>query len=471
MLQGKQAEIVVTAFGEQQARQKVSIRTDDFSATYSFKLEAKEMGKQHIKVNVLLNEDELNKSNNQYSIFLDVIDNAQKILLLAYSPHPDIGALNQSLKSYDQYETEIVYLPDINSIKFEDYDLLILHQIPSVLKPSNKVQSSINQHEIPVLYIIGKQSSLPSFNQQFKGMDILTSVGKFEESRTDVNTLFTGFSYEDTQISSLENLPPLSSPMGNYVVSPNTEVFAYQRIKGISTDFPLIVFYDESGVKSGVIAGEGIWLWRIHNYLNESNYNTFDQFISKSVQYLVAKKDKRFFRVKTKNNYNQSERVVLTAELYNAAYEAVNSAEISLQLIDESGQQFNYLFSPKGDLYSLDLKQLDMGIYRYTAKTQHGNENYEARGEFIVSGQSFESRNLKADHHLLYRLASITNGKLLYPENLDELSNLLANNPALKNRVYYEEKMSGLNTLPLILIMILFLLSLEWFIRKYFGSY
>ncbi len=46
--------------------------------------------------------------------------------------------------------------------------------------------------------------------------------------------------------------------------------------------------------------------------------------------------------------------------------------EVSLRLTDEDGQQFNYLFTPEGDIYSLDLKKLEVGVYSYFAKTQLG---------------------------------------------------------------------------------------------------
>jgi hypothetical protein len=470
-LKGKQAELTVSAFGEAQQKKRLNIVDEDFSATFSFKLQAKKNGKHRIEIDILLNEDELNKQNNHESIFVDVFNNAQKILILANSPHPDISAIKQSLTSYQQYETEVAYIKDQNALKIKDYDLVILHQVPSLFQRADKLFNELNSLEMPMLFIVGQQSSLPSFNQQFKGMDILTSIGKYEEARPDLNPLFTSFLYDINFTTQLEKLPPLISPLGNYVAPRNVDVYAYQRINSISTDFPLVVFYDESGVKSAAIAGEGIWMWRIHNYLNEGNFEAFDSFLNKSIQYLSVKKDKRFFRVNTKNEYTRSENVILNAELYNASYEAVNDAEVSLRLTDEEGQQFNYLFSPVGRIYTLDLKQLDLGVYKYVANTQLGNEKYESRGEFIVSGASYESRRLQADHGLLHRLADLRGGKLLYPDQLSELPSLLAENEALKTRTYFEEKLSGLNTLPVVLIFLLFLLSLEWFLRKYFGSY
>jgi len=470
-LKGKQAELTISAFEDVQQKKRISIKDNDYSATYSFKLLAKKTGKHHIKIDILLNDEELNKQNNHESIFVDIFDNAQKILLLARNPHPDISAIKQSLASYQQYETEVAYIDDLSALKIKDYDLVILHQLPSVFQRSDKLFNKLNNLEIPILFIIGKQSSLPAFNQQFKGMNILTSIGKYEEARPDLNPLFTPFLYDINFTTQLEKLPPLISPLGNYVVSQSANVFAYQRINSISTDFPLVVFYDEAGLKSGAIAGEGIWMWRIHNYMNEGNSEAFDSFINKTIQYLSVKKDKRFFRVNTKNEYTRSENVIMNAELYNASYEAVNDSEVSLRLTDEEGQQFNYLFSPEGRIYTLDLRQLNVGVYQYVAQTQLGNEKYESRGDFIVSGTSYESRRLQADHGLLHRMADIGGGKMLYPDQFSELPSLLAENDALKKRTYFEEKLSGLNTLPAVLILLLFLLSMEWFLRKYFGSY
>jgi len=471
MLKNKDAELVLSAFGKQQEKKRIKITSDDFSASYTFKLRAVETGKHRIKIELITKEAELNNSNNRYNIFIDVINNTQKILILAYSPHPDLTALNQSLRSVKQYETEVNYIKDVNKVNVDDYDLVILHQIPSVFQRSDKLLSDLANKEIPTLYMLGKQSSLPAFNQIFKGVKILTSVGKSEEALADLNSLFTLFSYDMDFASQIEELPPLIVPRGNYITSQNAEIFAYQRINNITTDFPLIVFNSESGTKSGAIIGEGLWMWRMHDYLNNRNFEAFDNFLNKSIQYLVAKKDKRFFRIITKNEYSSSEKVILKAELYNASYESVNGADVSLRLINEEKQQFNYLFSPDANNYSLDLKQLDIGVYRYIAQTQLGNEEYEARGEFIVSGQSFESRRLKADHNMLFRLARVGNGKMLYPDELSELPEILADNDHLKKRIYFEEKLSGLNTMPIIIAIILFLLSLEWFLRKYFGSY
>ena len=471
MLKGAQAELVISAFGKQQQKKKVDITSDHFNAVYRFNLRATETGKHHINIRLNLQEEELNKQNNISNIFIDVFDNARKILILANSPHPDVSAIRQALETVTHYKTEVKYMKDGHKIDVKEYDLVILHQVPSVLQPSDYLIKELAKDEIPVLFILGRQSSLPRFNQAFKGVNILTSIGKYEEARADINPLFTEYSFNPDFGSQLESLPPVIVPTGNYVIADNASVFAYQKINNISTDFPLVVFYDDQNTKNGAILGEGIWLWRIHNYLNDGNFEAFDSFINKTVQYLATKKDKRFFKVTGKNEYSNAENAVLQAELYNDSYEPITTAEVSLKLTDEENRQFNYLFSPDGNVYTLNLHHLATGVYRYTAQALLGNKKYETRGEFIVSGQSYESRRLKADHRTLFRLAESGNGKMLYPGQMDELPELLAKNNRMKSKIYFEEKMTGLNSMYIVIALILLLLSLEWFLRKYFGSY
>ena len=185
----------------------------------------------------------------------------------------------------------------------------------------------------------------------------------------------------------------------------------------------------------------------------------------------MAKKDKRHFRVISKGNYPGNQNVLLEAELYNDAYEAVNEPDVNLKLTNEEGEQFNYVFSPYDKNYRLDLKQLPEGVYQYRAQTKLGKKSYHAGGEFVVTSLSLESRNLQANHRMLYRLANEHGGQMLYPDEIKNLPAMLSERDDLKSKVHYEEHFSALHSLLAILLMIIGLLSLEWFLRKYFGSY
>ncbi len=469
-LKNENATLKIFAFGKEVGRKSIQIGNNYFNKSFQFNLKAERQGSQRFRISIETNAEEVSKENNQRSIFIEVLNNRKKVLILAHAPHPDLGALKESIEQSKNYIAEIQYANKLKA-KISDYDLVILHQLPSKTYPINALLTNLEKQEIPVLFVLGKQSSISSFNKNFGGLSIQSTIGKIEEARANLNPSFSLFTFSPEHKQQLENFPPLKVPLGNYKVSQGASVFAFQEINRISTDFPLIAFTNNSGRRTGVITGEGLWLWRIHNYLTEGNTAAFHAFIDKTVQLLMARKDKRHFRVITKGTYPSYQNVVVSAELYNQSYEPVNEVDVNLKLTNEEGEQFNYAFSAYDKSYQLDLKHLEEGVYRYQAQTKMGSKNYSAKGEFIVSSQSLESRNLQANHRMLYRLADEHDGKMLYPDEIKNLPALLSERGDLKSRVYYEEHFSALHSLPAILLIILGLLSLEWFLRKYFGSY
>jgi hypothetical protein len=69
------------------------------------------------------------------------------------------------------------------------------------------------------------------------------------------------------------------------------------------------------------------------------------------------------------------------------------------------------------------------------------------------------------------QLAFKNNGKLFYPNQLDQLSDSLLSNPNIKTITYSHKDISELIDLKIIFFILLVLLSLEWFVRKFNGLY
>jgi len=452
------------------ASRNISITSNTYQKTIKFSLEAKSPGKKRYSIIVNPIEGEISVENNNKSIFIDILNSRQKILLLAYAPHPDLGAIKQSLLKNKNYIVDIKYITGFNS-EIANYDLVILHQLPSKRNPAIKLLKELTESKKPVLFIIGNQTNLVVFNKYYNGLNILSSVGNMVQAQYEYDNSFTFFSFDNELANQLSTLPPLNVPLGNYSLSSGAEIFGWQMISGIDTDLPLISFYNKIGVKSGVICGEGIWLWRIQNQLQYANSEAVDEFINKAAMFLIAESDKRHFKVYTKTNYNNNADVTLSAELYNQAFELDNTTEVGLTLTNEKGEKFNFAFSPYNNYYKLNLGKLQKGSYIYKASAKLGSDKYYESGEFIIQQPDNESRSLNANHNILYRLAAEHNGKMYYPESINELVNDISNLPGMSSKIHYEDKFTGLNQLIYLLIILLTLLSVEWFLRKYFGNY
>jgi len=131
----------------------------------------------------------------------------------------------------------------------------------------------------------------------------------------------------------------------------------------------------------------------------------------------------------------------------------------------------DFVFNRSGQSYALDAGIFSPGNYQYRSSTKLGSENFTVSGAFSVSSIDIEMLNSVANHNLLSNIARVTNGKVFYPEQLDELKLELENRDDIKTIVYSRKNYKELINLPLILIISVVLLSLEWFLRKRGGHY
>jgi len=170
------------------------------------------------------------------------------------------------------------------------------------------------------------------------------------------------------------------------------------------------------------------------------------------------------------NEFSDSEPVVFESQLYNDLFEPIYGNTVQIELRDESGKatQYSYTTSPSGSRYRIG--GLKEGIYRYTASTQLSTGKEQVSGEFLVTAQNIESQNLTADFGLLRKLASESGGKFYTEANSASLSNDLTSLQA-KTLIHSEDSFHPMINLKAVFFLLLFLLSLEWFTRKFFGSY
>ncbi|MDP3433604.1 MAG: hypothetical protein Q8T04_11635, partial [Bacteroidota bacterium] len=149
------------------------VSDDDFMLEFASP-EATKTGLQHYKIRIRPFTEETNVRNNEYEFVIQVLENKQKILLLSDGPHPDLGALRNSLSELQNYETELVtgnMIPD----SLKKYSLIVLNQIPSKKNAASTLLTKIRESRIPVLFLIGPNTLLEQLNTLEMGMKISAS--------------------------------------------------------------------------------------------------------------------------------------------------------------------------------------------------------------------------------------------------------------------------------------------------------
>ena len=466
---GEQAIVNLSYKGKSIFSKNVTINEEDFSLEIPTTFTALESGLQSYTVSITNLKDEINKDNNTRTFFVNILDSRKNIIFLSAGAHPDITAIKQSVNKNKNYKlTNITNLKELQ--QQNDINLVIAHQLPYD-NASYEILKSLQEKHVPILYIIGKRTNFNLFNQLNNGLKITVyNKNTLTPALARFNNNFSLFSLSEKTLEIFNNLPPLTTPLARYDISQGLQTLIYQTHNSLKTDYPLIAFNNNADNKSAIICGEDIWKWRLRNYLLNNTNDEIDELIQKTIQYLVSDKDKSIFKIKHENIYNQSQKVKLEAELYNQAYQLVNTSDIKINLKNEEGDTYDYVFSKTHNAYALEIAELEAGKYTFTATTNFGGINYTDKGSFIVSANELEAIDLIAKHDLLYTLSVKTNGQLLYPSQMQDLVKIIENQEDAKPIIHETETNHRLLTSIWYWILIILCFSSEWFLRKFWGK-
>ena len=454
------------------ASSEIEFSADSSFISREFILDAPKTGLQHYQVVLNPVDEEYTKANNYKDVFIDVLDSRQKILIAGSSPHPDIAALSQAIESNKNYEVSVKMIHETANLKPAEYNLVILHQLPAQSNRAGKFLESIEAEAVPALFIVGAQTHLTALDEVQNAIKFGPSGKSFNEATALLNEDFSLFTLSDELKRRLIQFPPLSVPFGQYTATPSSRKFLFQKIGTVATEYPLLIFHEAVDKKIAILCGEGIWKWRLFDFLTNQNHDLTNELITKTVQYLAVKEDKRQFRViLPKNVFYENESINFQAELYNDSYELINIPDANITLIDEEGKEYPYTFNKTATAYSLDAGNFPVGDYTFIAKVKFGGKELSYNGKFTITPMQLEAFNTVANHQLLYQLSEKSGGQIFYPSELEALGETLLNNNDLKPVVFSTYKTESLINFKWLFALFLGLLSLEWFIRKYEGGY
>ncbi|BDS14509.1 hypothetical protein [Aureispira anguillae] len=464
-------KLVISKGGKKIQEKIISLENNDFFATEEITLEATSSGVQKYTVSLSAIEGEATTANNSKNFYIDVLDARQKILLLAESPHPDMAAFKRTIKNNKNYEVEIKYADDFSE-SVTAYDFVILHQLPSARNGIPDILTTIRTKKIPHLFVVGTLTNLPNLNQS-QGLIAINSRGnQTNDTEGILEPTFNLFTLDDKVKDLIAQLPPVTTPFADFKAKADATVMMRQRIGSINMDYPLVIVGEEQGIKKGILTGEGIWKWRIFDYVQNQSHELFDELFGKVIQYLSTKEDKRKFRAFASNTlYNENESIVVDAELYNNNYERINTPEARLVITNDKGEKFPFTFNKTESSYELNAGRLPEGSYQFEASTVFNGEELKSGGAFSVKAIQLEIFESTANHQLLNLISSKNGGTVIGPNELLKLPELIKTKGFAKPVLYDTIKTRSLIHLKWIFFLLLGLLTLEWFLRRYFGSY
>jgi hypothetical protein len=462
-------QLTVTIGGRIVYSEQIEVPQSDYYLKRTLNLKADEPGLKTVVVSLSPFTNEANTVNNQSRFTIEIHNNKNKVLFLSQGPHPDIGTITETLFKQANY---LVTFSDIAlfSGDVKNFDLVVFNQLPSSRNPNSAVYKQVIDQGVPLLIIVGPNTSISTLNNLNIEFSMEPTLLK-EESTPFFNPAFPYFALP-ANIKEAENIyPPLLTYYTDFKLSSNYAVLAYQRIKGINMNSPLIAMGEVNGRKIGIITGEGIWRWRIQEFQNYNNQNMFNQLIAGMFDYLCLKEIRDQFKLEYKRIISETTPVEFKAQLFNELYQPINTNEIAFTLTDSTGNELKYLFSPNEISYHLNVGTLLPGKYRFEASTTIGDKELKRNGEFVVQELNIEQVNLHANFQALSYIAATTKGQFKTKANASELIDRLKSDQSIKTVTIEEKNVSELIDWKICVLLVILLFFLEWFLRKYWGSY
>ena len=155
---------------------------------------------------------------------------------------------------------------------------------------------------------------------------------------------------------------------------------------------------------------------------------------------------------------------------YDALYDQIKDNKIVLTLFQENSQSSNFDFIGNNSNETFNIGTLPEGIYQYEATTEINSKTEVAKGTFTVANAKLELTTFTANHNVHKELSENSGGQFYLPNNIDQLTSHFEQSK-VKSIIHPIQDFTRMIDMTWILALIIVLYCLEWFLRKYLGSY
>jgi hypothetical protein len=467
---GKNSQVIISQGDKELFKRTVQFSSADYSETFTVMLDANQKGLLRLGIQIIPVSGEKNQANNYATAVIQVVEKKNKVAILYFAVHPDISAIKSTLEEAGNYIVDDIHVNALKKGEISDYDAVVLYQLPDK-RSKTDFFTEIQSFKIPWLMIVGMNTDLRQMNSMNAGYKIQQASGMYQEALASVNSAFSLFQLSSETFSAFSYFPPLTAPFGNYSLAENFRILLYQKIGNIQTQNPMLAFGMNQSGMSAVLFGEGIFKWKLYNYLKFQNHLAFHEIVQKTMNLLVQQADKRRLRVFHKEIYYSTENAEMTAEVYNMSMEMITDATIDIAITHENAAERSFQFIPQISDYKLKLGQLKPGKYLWNAATTIEGEKLTDSGVFYVEELNIEALNTQADHNLLKFMSKQSGGNNYSYKQIQNLPQDILNNGNIVNIEYFNKKSDYLISYRWLLIVLILLLSMEWALRKYWGTY
>ncbi len=452
-------------------------------------VEPKEEGIQKFTVDVSKLPGELTDKNNVRSIYMRVLKNRLRVILVGGAPNPDISSIYQILKEDEHNNvTEFVqksssefYGGDLTTGVLDSADCLVLVGFPTTTtNPSviERLVQGIDRKKIPLLFVGGKfidcgkltliEPILPFICKGVaSGGEMTVFPAIPDKAKNQELILLDG----DATVPDWQKLPPIYKAQMTFQAKPESDVLATLSVHNIVLPEPLIATRSVARQRSLGITGYGLWRWRLMTQDDERVGRLFSLFMTNAVRWLTTDENEKHVKiVPVKDAFITAEPAKFTAQVYNDQLRPVDNAEMVVE-VSRGTEKTPLVMTPVGNgRYEGSLGGLPEGDYAFSGKAAlNGIVLGEDRGHFSIGQLNAEFLETRLNKPLLEQIAYRTGAKY-YPVQKAEflLTDLQSSLRPVPKDLIHSSEIEMWNWKYFAGIIIL-LFATEWLFRKRSG--
>lgn len=439
----------------------------------SFSVRSETEAIKRYKVEIPLIEDEITDKNNSEEFFIRFTDNNFKVLVIAGGPSPDLAFIKEEISKIKNFET--TFLTQKSATEFYEgnepdislYDSYIFVSYPTNItniSVLNRIKENIEKKNSSLIFISGKNVDYKKLTVLENNLPFKTAVISDSEEETGIKSVVITEPeiFKNTSLlSSVNNFPNSFKTKTVFTINPSSETFLVSN----KNSEPAFVIENSNKNRSAAFLTYGFYKWRLNSKSNNSG-EVLNYLIANSLIAITDKEKNNKLKLETtKPVYSKFENVKFQAGIAN--FDLKGGEYIKVYITGKDYKNEIRLTKINSNTYEGDIKINEKGDYEFTGELFSGNTSVQSvNGRFLISEDNKEFKFTRSDNSILSSLSAETGGRNLTNQNTAGIKDIL-NEINEKSKSEYSAKQDfEFNVNPYFLMFVIFLLCLEWFLRK-----
>lgn len=413
------------------------------------------------------------RENNRRLFDVRVVKSAFRLLIIADAPDPDLAFLKRVIESSDDFSTVSVISAGASSPlssempdTFDEFDAILLINGGGIV--SGPLSESLRNAVTEGAGLLFLGSTLPDGGPLVDILPLSDQSGVRDGeyyvgiARNGLTHFITAGMLGDYTGTLTGFLPPIHRIHAVTPLPDSSRVLLRARSADGTENLPVLIIGRYGAGKVVALPVSGIWRWKLMLEGAERETGMYSNLVLGTLRWLTSETDESPLAIKTgRRTYLSGEDIVFDARLFDNVFSPVSGADIAVNIDGGSGKLM--LEERERTVYT--------GVYRGAAPGKHAYravayvDNHPAAvavGEFVVQDVSLEMLDSSPDFATMNYLSAHTGGLSVTPAGIDSLAGLLK--PSYRHERLEENRYLALN--PLMPLLAVVLLAIEWWLRK-----